>query len=151
MTENPLNPLTLEERVKYIERASLSFFFFVVSFLSLIYSESIPSLYGYGIIIFVVIFMVSFPFTGWYFGQLGVSVLLDATHRSITLINNNTKLLSPVAAFLAISIGVITLKQLDQSWQNIMVGAVWLIASVALPKYKRILNWVQDKISKINT
>lgn len=81
MAENSLNPLTLEERVKYIEKASLAFFFFMISYISLLNPESIPPFYGYGPITTIIVFLVSFVFTGWYFGQIGVTCIKQEAKR----------------------------------------------------------------------
>jgi hypothetical protein len=87
MNENPLNPLTVEERIKYVERASVSFFFFVISFLTISNPSSIPSLYGYGAIVFMILFMISFPLcrmvhrSNWSFSNSGCNSQIDYSHQ----------------------------------------------------------------------
>lgn len=145
------NNLTLEERIKNVERALFSFFFLVSSYLSLSNPDGMPSYYGnYGILLFIIIFLVSFIFTTMYIINVGVSVMIDATHSSLSFIVNNKNTIAKTLVALLIPISIFILVGLGQDLKDIAVGLIFIIIGSIVPKLKQIHKWILDMLSKID-
>lgn len=143
--------ITLEERVKHIEKALLSFIFFTLSWIPLSDTSSTLSFYGgYGIIFFLAFFIVFSSLTTYYSSLLAFSVFLDTQNKIAGVIIKYKEKVSMAFVLFIIIGAIIILKYLNFHLSEI-VGSIILVglASV-IYNYKKISNRICESISKID-
>ena len=140
---------TLEERVKHIEKALLSFIFFTLSWIPLSNTGSTLSLYGgYGIIIFLAFFILFSSLTAYYSSLLALSVFSNIPNKITKfIIKYKEKFATTFVLFIIIG-AIIILKYLDYDWNEIIGSIILVGLASVIYRFKKISYRICESISK---
>ncbi|WP_321418422.1 hypothetical protein [uncultured Methanomethylovorans sp.] len=143
--------ITLEERVKHIEKALLSFIFFTLSWIPLSDTSSTLSLYGgYGIIFFLAFFIVFSSLTTYYSSLLAFSVFSDTPNKVARIIIKYKEKVSMTFVFFIIISAIIVLKYLSFDLKEIAGSIVLVGLASVIYNFKKICSRICERISKID-
>ena len=98
------NPLTLDQRIRNLEKALLSFIVLSTSLTTITNPSSIPKFLGtYGVTVYLVIFLLSYALAIYYSMFIGISIAFDAANKIIALAVKNKKIVASVLFVFRIS------------------------------------------------
>lgn len=144
------SPLTLDQRIRNLEKALLSFIILSTSLSTITNPSSIPKFLGtYGVIVYLVMFLLSYALTIYYSMFIGISIAFDAANKIIAFAVKNKKIVASVLFIFLILTGVIVLIHLDYTLKQIISAVVLALLISAITNYKKIFNFTCENISKI--
>lgn len=145
------NTLTLDQRIRNLEKALLSFILFSASVFSLSNPEYISEIYGEnGVVIYLGIFLVSLFFTVRYSVIIAISIMLDATNKTIVYIAKNENIVASVVILFLITVAIVSLNSyVGYTIRQIIGGVILSLLVYLLTNHKMIYNKICKLISKL--
>jgi phosphate/sulfate permease len=144
------NPFSLEERIRNIEKALLSFMFFTVTSFSLATPDRITQMYGSnGIIVFLIIFLASIILKIYYFFFVSLSVISDTSNQTIKCIVKHKKASAVLIEVFLIAIIVFAFYyKFDVTANDIMVIIGTIILGYLILNFNKISKDICSLIAK---
>ncbi len=146
--------ISLEERIRNIEKLLLSILLFVSSYIFLIDPpKTFLNQLGVSgslvlLILFLILFLISYLFLLIYLNKLAVAVGIDARKDFKLRIEKNKKLISYLTNLFAISSGILIARFVFEfDWKYIFGSIILAIVIVFITTFQKIANWVQNKLS----